>query len=194
MGQLNDKVLTTIALQYGDNQAMESPNLIAGILPVVESDDYRQRLFNIRGSFVPPGAVAGSIQFVMICPVDERWRVVQGSSGNQGAAGIILTSFVRPAGGGSGQKIFVPMFRRIPTLSDVVIVGPGIANTKDMAVDEFVPAFIDIPSGAELSVTLTDEGGGDLDNFVRTIVFQVLRLPPTQEWSARAFNSVLGPV
>ncbi len=191
MGQLNDQVLTAIALQYGDNQAMESPDLVPAVLPVVTADDYRVRLLNARADFVPPGAVPGQIQFVIVCPVTESWRVVNAGCSNAGAAALILTSFVRPEGGGT--KIFQPAIKRVnagairlPWCGD----GESINN---VTIQEFVPSWIDIPSGAELAVQLTDSVG-NFDNAARGIDLQILRLPPTVDWSVAEFKSVLGPV
>ncbi len=191
MAQINDPVLGEIGLDLVRSEQIVGADLLPAVLPVVHVAPYRRRLLNFRDDFIPDGG-AGGIQFLLTCPETESWLVINGSVVNAGADDLLVSSFVRPGGGGAGQKLYVPLNRRITAFQTGIIIGAGVPIRTSTSQEQFIPDTVEVPTGAELSLTLTSLSA-PFDVAVRVVALQVLRLPITRDWSAAEFTSVTGP-
>jgi len=190
--QVNDQVGEAISLDLGRNGQVPGYDLESIIQPVVSIRDYRVKLLNFRAGFTPDGIAATAIVFTLDCPPTESWRILYGEVGNAGTDALLVSSVVRPTGGGAGQKAYNPFARRIAALQAEVIIGAGVPVRNSTTDAQFVAEFVDIPSGAELIITLTSTAA-PFDAAERSVGLQLVRLPPTKDWSARDFSSIVGP-
>lgn len=154
MGQLNDTVLTAIALQYGDNQAMESPDLVPAILPMVDSDRYRRRVTIFLESAAVT-AVQSQVKMTFEFPSDPvnskrvfLAEIVNGDTGGK----VLVTGQVRATD--LTSHFIEPLNCTVNEGASEPVIGLMEMNRDD----DFRPASIWVPRAANLIITIKSQG------------------------------------
>lgn len=152
---INDKVLGEVALDLGRNGQIPAADLLSRIMPVVRIERYRRRLVGLR-SVVTPTGNAGNIQWQILSPVDEMWRIIYADIVNANDKALVLagtwTQFEGP-----GILRYQVFNRDVAIASTRTVVGPGAVTEKDM--DVFIPSYVELPSKTLLSITAVPDGG-----------------------------------